>query len=53
MESKPSSTVPLVRRSFVARIEKYSETDRLKEYFSDLPQSDIHYDLHKGFKNTL
>lgn len=53
MESKPSSSVSVVRRSFVARIEKYSGTERLKEFFSDLPQSDTHYELHKGLKNAL
>jgi hypothetical protein len=52
MDSKPSSA-SIVRRSFVARIEKYSETERLKEFFADLPQTDTHYELHKGFKNTL
>jgi hypothetical protein len=33
MESQPSGGASIVRRSFVARIEKYSGTERLKEYF--------------------
>ena len=44
----------IIRRSFVVRVEKYSESEKLKDLFPDLPSTVVtHYDLHKQFKNFL